>query len=189
MGRPKLLLPWGKSTVIETLLEVIDQPEITASVVIVRADDSLLAARVSQSKAIAFCPPIAPIDMRESVSLGLKELERRFHPTPDDGWMLIPADHPCLSKSFLESLIARWQTSQAMILIPRNRERRGHPAFFRWSLASLVHELPMGFGLNRLISNHAPQVVEHLVEDDGAFADLDTPEDYDRLMPRHLTKG
>ena len=63
--------------------------------------------------------------------------------------------------------------------------RRGHPVLFPWPLAAEVDRLAGNEGLNTIVARHSVIEVEVGGAAPGAtpFADLDTPEDYQRLRP------
>ena len=120
--------------------------------------------------------------MRSSVEHALAELGRRESPSADDGWMLVPADHPVLSAVVLDTLIEHWNRRQCLIMVPTFDGRRGHPTFFRWKLADEVAALPPGRGLNELLKGrHQQEVCELPVDDRAVLTDLDTPADYEAL--------
>ena len=181
MGQPKLLLPWGGTTVIERVLTVLDHPAIAARCAVVRASDAPLAEAVRRAGGLVLHPPVDPPDMRASVTFALETIQRDFSPRADDGWLLVPADHPVLDRSLIESLIAAWDCDRPLILVPRVGDRRGHPTLFRWSLAREVARIPADLGLNWLLSERAGEVSELPVEGEAALTDLDTPDDYERL--------
>src|SRR5262245_50370066 len=84
MGRPKLLLPLGSSTVIASMLAVLKAPAIAATVVVVRPADEALRAAVAEAGAIPVQPAVAPEEMRQSVEHALRYVERRFQARPDE---------------------------------------------------------------------------------------------------------
>ena len=182
MGRPKLLLPWGDSTVIETVLSVLDHPSVVARVVVVRAGNASLGETVRGAGGYIVTPTVEPTDMCASVRCALETIQREFSPQNDDGWMLIPADHPTLDRGLIDTLLAAWEQDRPLILVPRAGDRRGHPTLFRWSLAHEVAQIPSDCGLNWLLSEHAADVSELPVSGTAAVTDLDTPEDYARLL-------
>ena len=184
MGQPKLLLPLGAKTVIACLLDILDRPDVIERIVVLRRDDEALLAEVTSAKATLLQPENNPPDMRSSVQYALEEIQRRYSPGPDEGWMLIPADHPVLEAEVLDSLIDCWQQSDDLILVPTYQQQRGHPTFFRWKLASEVFSLPAEKGLNALLKSHADEIAEFQVDHSAVLADLDTPEDYQELCDR-----
>ncbi len=182
MGAPKLLLPLGGRSVIARLLEALRQTGIADVLVVVRSDDDALAAEVRRAGATLVQPELPPADMRSSVELALREIQQHYAPEPEEGWLLIPADHPVVDASLIEALIARWQEETNPILIPTFEGKRGHPAFFRWNLVEQTFALPADAGLNRLVRDHADEVLEVPVATPSILTDLDTPEDYERLL-------
>jgi molybdenum cofactor cytidylyltransferase len=184
MGQPKLLLPLGAKTVIARLLDVLNRPDVIERFVVLRRDDETLLAEVTSAKATAVQPEINPPDMRSSVQNALEEIQRRHAPGPDEGWMLIPADHPVLDAEVLDAMIDCWQKSDDLILVPTYQQQRGHPTFFRWELAEEVLSLPPDKGLNELLKSHADEIVEVRTDNPAVLTDLDTPEDYQELCDR-----
>lgn len=177
MGAPKLLLTLGGQTVIERLLGVLDRPEIADRVVVLRRDDVMLREAVIRTGGTVVQPAADPPDMRASVEHALHVIRSRHAPTADDGWLIVPADHPLLAPAVLNALLARWNSGGDRILVPVFAARRGHPALFRWNLADDVAAIPHGHGLNWLLERHHDHVAELTVDDDSILLDLDTPQD------------
>ncbi|HLJ10120.1 MAG TPA: nucleotidyltransferase family protein [Planctomycetaceae bacterium] len=181
MGRPKLLLPLGNATAISTMLAALARQEIAATVVIVRSDDEPLRAAVAESGATPLQPETPPPEMRDSVEYGLRYLTQHFQPQPDDGWLLIPADHPLLEPAVMDQVIAAWQASPEKIIIPVYQKKRGHPTVFPFRLAPDVFALAANEGLNSLLARRADEIEPIEVASFSVVADLDTPDDYARL--------
>lgn len=184
MGRPKLLLPLGGQTVLQRLLAVLVHSAIVERFVVVRPNDHPLIEAVHAAGATTVVPATEPPEMRVSIEHALRAIEERHHPDADDGWILIPADHPTLDAVITHQLITRWQRDRPAIFIPTHAGRRGHPTFFRWDLVDKVFELPSDAGLNRLVKERARDVVEVEVDDASILIDLDTPVDYAALCQR-----
>jgi len=183
MGRPKLLLPVGTSTVIARMLSLLSRPEIEATLVVIRPDDEPLRAAVAACGAIPLQPAQSPPEMRDSVEYALRHLEAQFQPEPADAWLLAPADHPLLDQSVIDRLLSVWRNSSDTILVPVHGGRRGHPTIFPCGLIPEVYGLPADQGLNILLARHASIIEQVEVNSPGVVADLDTPEDYARLQP------
>lgn len=181
MGRPKLHLPVGSSTVIARMLAALRQPHVAATLVVVRPDDEALRAAAAACGAIVVQPETPPAEMRQSVEYALGEIERRFAPDSRDGWLLAPADHPLLDRVVLESIITAWRAAPEKIAVPVHQGRRGHPTIFPYRMAAEVFRLPADQGLNRLLQIHAADVAQIETPSPAVLTDLDTPEDYARL--------
>jgi molybdenum cofactor cytidylyltransferase len=186
MGSPKLLLPWNGSTVIEHLLTTLARQQIEAVCVVVRPDDVELQSVLNRTSANIIVPDHEPPEMRDSIELGLNAIRERFHPTADDGWLLIPADHPLIEPQVLDGLLQRWSSGDCRALVPKFGERRGHPTLLRWSLAEQVAQLPSHLGINALLRSSPNLVTEWPTDRESVLADLDTPEDYARWQQRLL---
>ncbi len=184
MGRPKLLLTIGGCSVISRLLETLAVAGVTASVVVGRRGDADLWREVEHTAALAVRPDVDPPEMRVSVEHALAAIQQRWQPSEDDGWLLVPADHPVLDAVVVGELIAHWRASKAEILIPTYRGERGHPTLLRWSLAAEVLRIPSDRGLNWLVRSNPARVTEIEVTSDAVVMDLDTPEDFERLLRR-----
>lgn len=184
MGRPKLLLPLGGQTVIARLMHTLDVGAITDRLVVVRRDDAPLIQAVEQCGATAVKPEVDPPDMRASIEHGLAAITARHQPHPDDGWLLIPADHPVLLPEILEHLVQQWQSTSAALMVPVFAGRKGHPLFCRWRLVEEIRQIPPDQGLNQLVRNHSADLLKLPVDDDSVLIDLDTPADYERVRQR-----
>ena len=185
MGQPKLLLPLGNKTVIERVLTAFTLPEIITRCVVVRDQDKQLRTVAEAAGGWCVSPPVDPRDMRESVQFAIHEIQRRYSPDPQDGWILAPADHPVLNASLVIELLTQWQTRSPLILVPEFQGQSGHPTIFRWSLVDELENLPENVGVNFLLKCHLADVAKIVVEDEAAICDLDTPEDYERLQRCH----
>jgi molybdenum cofactor cytidylyltransferase len=179
MGQPKLVMDLLGKPVVQRLLETLAQPEVVATAIVMRKSDEELQRCVSPLKALAVLPEVDPPDMRASVEYGLAALEEQFHPEPDDGWLLIPADHPILDASTLRDLIDLWQRSDADVLIPCHEGQRGHPAFFRWNLVRRLQTIPNDQGINWLLTAKDVRIEEAQVDSRTVLLDLDTPSDFE----------
>jgi molybdenum cofactor cytidylyltransferase len=181
MGRPKLLLPLGRTTVIGRLLTTLAAADVEAFV-LVRPADEALRAEATRCGAVVVQPDNPPPEMRISVEQLLRAIEDQRSPNSEDGWLLIPADHPLLSPATLQTLIEVWQKSPAQIVLPTCNARRGHPTLLPWSLAADVNALPANVGINHLIRQHPELVSEIPVEDPTVVLDIDTPADYQQAQ-------
>ncbi|TXT21721.1 MAG: MobA-like protein [Planctomycetota bacterium] len=186
MGTSKLLLPWQGTTVIEHLIATLTRPDVAAVVIVMRPDDVALQAAVQRTAAVAVIPDHEPPDMRDSVEIGLRAIRQRFTPTDEDGWLLIPADHPLLEAEVLDGLLTHWSQRDSDALLPTFGQQRGHPTLLSWSLAARVEQLPPDVGVNTLLRSPTTLVAEWPTGRESVLADLDTPEDYARWQ-RKLT--
>jgi molybdenum cofactor cytidylyltransferase len=188
MGQPKLLLPWGRTTVIEHVLGAWRASRVVQTVIVVHPDDQPLAELSRQCGALVVQPQTAPSDMKASVRLGLDRIAQESHPHSSEAWLLAPADMPGLAPPTIDRLIGAYlsdldRVESARIWAPRSAGRRGHPVLFPWRLACEVEQLAADEGINALVARHPIAYLDDA--DESVIEDLDTPEDYERLRARH----
>jgi molybdenum cofactor cytidylyltransferase len=178
MGKPKLLLPWGRLTLIEHTLSAWQASAVTAVVVVVCPGDNQLAECVQATGARVVIPPTDPPEMKTSVQIGLEFVSRTFHPRALDAWLLAPADAPLISARVIDMLLEDFQRAPTSIIVPRCCGRRGHPVLFPWPMAGQVATLAADQGVNVLVDRGPTRYLE--CDDPGILSDVDTPADYER---------
>lgn len=182
MGTHKLLLPLAGRSVISRVVDALHRAGPIEVHVILRRDDESLRSELASLPVHPHLLDADTPDMRASVERLLDLITAERQPAPSDAWLLCPADHPVLSADVVRRLIVESATAPDSIGIPTSQDRRGHPTLFPWSLASSVRDIPTGEGLNWLLRAHAARVREVEVDDPTILLDLDTPEDYERIL-------
>lgn len=178
MGRPKLTLPLGDRTVIEHVVAALRAGGVEQVIVVVGPQVPEVGTLAQAAGAEVVHLERATPDMRTTVERGLDWLESNHRPAPDEPWLLAPADCPTLPPAVVRRLLA--VEAPDSIVVPVHGGRRGHPTRFAWRHAAGIRGLPAGEGINALVRDRA-RVIEVPVDEPGILADLDTPEDYDRL--------
>ena len=180
MGRPKLLLPWGQTSVLGHLLQTWNQ---------------LGAAQIAVVHAVDAQPIVAELDHLHFPAANLIT-----KPAPESGmfssiqcaarwnswnpelthWIVTLGDQPHLTSPTLRTLLEFGARNPDKICQPMRGERRKHPVlfpkrFFQELGSSNAHDLKI-FLLERAI--HLSGFESN---DAGLDLDMDTPEDYERV--------
>ena len=180
MGQPKLLMELSGRSVISRVIEAFRGGSISDCLVVVRPGDKALAREAHQAGAEVIVPVSDPLDMRQSVEFALRHCLNSG--VARDGWILVPADHPTLSHDVVRELVAAWSADPSRIAVPVCEGRRGHPTIFPWSVVNEIFALPPDVGLNHLLRSEPERVQEVCISDCRILDDLDTPEDWQRLL-------
>ena len=180
MGKPKLLLPWGKRTLIDQVLNVWTASVVAKIIVVVRSDDDDLTKACRRWPVELVRPETDPRDMKASVQIGLRHLEEQLHPASDDRCFIAPADLPGLRTDVINRL-AESEVDSSTITVPVFGDRQGHPVLFPWPITRCVFDLAEDEGIDRLIDHSRKRTVSF--PDGDYFGDLDTAEEYRRSLP------
>ncbi|HEY6148348.1 MAG TPA: nucleotidyltransferase family protein [Thermoanaerobaculia bacterium] len=177
MGSEKVLLPFGGSTMLGTVLATLESAGVErhATAVVLRPDLAGAAAIVSAAGAGAVFNREPGAEMMSSIRLGLEAL-----PPELDAVFVWPADHPAVSLETVRVLASGADARTARI--PCWNGRRGHPALLGRELRADALACPDDGGLRELWRARADAVVEVPVEDPGIVANADTPEEYEAAL-------
>jgi molybdenum cofactor cytidylyltransferase len=96
--------------------------------------------------------------------------------------LVTPVDLPLVSADTVRRVIAAWQATRAPIVRPERAGRHGHPVMFGASVFDELRAADLRGGARSVVRAHHAEIVNVVVDDDGAFEDIDTPGDYDRLV-------
>jgi len=184
MGRPKLILPLRDRLVIEHVFDALLQSEIDQSVVVVPPGDELVPelARTRNIAVLRLTEPTS--DMRATVVQGLDFVTSASVPNLPDAFLLVLGDQPSISSRVIGAILDMFRRTRQSIIVPTYRGKRGHPVLFSWSQVAAIHALPRNRGINYLLHQAGAGVAECPIDDPGVVQDLDTPQDYARLLER-----
>lgn len=183
MGRPKLLLPWGGRTVIGSLVAALREGGAARVLLVVAPANEELAAWGRERDvevAVNHSPEggmLSTIRAGLAAAGGATALSTAQRPV-----LIAPGDLPALSPLTVRSVLAALAAG-APLAVPLRQGRRGHPLGIAPHLLREIDHLDPAIGLRHLLLLHPSDLVEVPVDDPGAVADLDTPEDYARLAP------
>ena len=178
MGQPKAVLPDGDgepfvARVVRTLGEA-----GLARVVVVAAPDTRNAIETAlrgQRDPPVVTVLVNPDPDRGQLSSLLTGLSAAGHV---DGLLVTLVDVPFVSAATVAAVIAAWKRTRAPIVRPAIGERHGHPVIFDRSLFDALRAAPLEAGAKHVVRAHEAGILNVPVTDEGAFLDLDTPDDY-----------
>lgn len=90
-------------------------------------------------------------------------------------------DVPLVRSSTVAEVIAAWRRTRAPIVRPAVGERHGHPVMFDRSVFGDLRSADLSVGAKAVFAVHRDRILNVQVEDAGAFEDIDTPADYERI--------
>ena len=90
-------------------------------------------------------------------------------------------DVPLVQASTVAAVIAAWRRNRAPITRPAHGSRHGHPVIFDRSVFADLRAAEPNAGAKAVFAIHRDRIVNVEVSDPGAFEDIDTPEDYEKI--------
>lgn len=176
MGRPKLLLPCGDSTLVGSVVAALRGGGVEEIVLVTAPGDEDLRAWARQAGITVAVNPDPDRGMLSSIQEGIAALRNL-----DILLLVSPADLPNLQADTVALLLRRMLETGAPLALPTHHGKRGHPLAIAPGLIEEIGTLDPDIGLKQLRDRYEAALLEVEVEDAGVVEDVDTPEDYARL--------
>ena len=179
MGTTKQLMPWppggGASTVVAESFDLI-AAECDQMIIVAGHDaDGVLQALDDRPCDVVHTDPDA--EMIVSARVGL-EAAIRIAPT---GVLLHLADMPAVAARTAHHLMEEFSKENAWVILPEYQGKGGHPVVMNAGMIETVLQDDGEGGLRAVWERHSDAVKRLSVNDPGVVADLDTPDDVDRI--------
>ena len=173
MGQPKMLLSWGKSTVLQTVITTFQAAGISDILVVSGGAHDKIDALVGKSAQIIVNENYAQGEMLSSIQTGLREkmLESR-------AVLIALGDQPQVQARSIQHILQEYQKTNAPLIVPSYQMRRGHPWLVAHEFWDEILKMPVGGTSRDFLNRHAQDIHYVLVDTPTIFQDLDTPEDY-----------
>lgn len=185
MGSPKMLLPWGATTVIGQVVTVLLQAGVEEMRVVtggareqVEAALHALPAAASGIQAI-FNPRFAEDHMLLSLQTGLANL-----PIGVRAALVALGDQPQVQVGVVRALIQAYRERRAALVVPSYQMQRGHPWLIDRRLWAQILALQPPHTLRDILNQNAAHIHYLPVETDTVLRDLDTPQEYASQRPK-----
>ncbi len=187
MGQPKMLLPWGETTVLGQVMATMRAAGAERIVVVTGSGREGVEALVEQfaqqggDVSTVYNERFDSGEMLSSVQVGLRHLAER-EPSAQ-ATLIAPGDQPQVQERSVRRVVQAYRQQGASLVVPSFQHRRGHP----W-LAARPHWqeilcLKPPASLRDFLNRHADGICYVEVDDAGVLQDLDTPADYLKLRP------
>ena len=179
MGQQKLLMSWGKVSVIQHVISVFAKAGVDEIVVVTGSHREEVEANLSQLKKdypvrSLFNEDFATGDMLSSIQCGLRALT----PKPEDAALIALGDQPQVREGSVRRVCKTFEETGSPLVVPSYHMRRGHPWLVARSLWDAILALRNPQTPRDFLNSHADEIKYVEVDDEGILADLDTPEQY-----------
>lgn len=174
MGCCKQLLPLDGRPAIVRGIESLLAAELDEVIVVVNPEGEEVAAAISHLPVTIAVNGTSGSDMAGSVRVGLERIAATA-----SGVLISLADTPLAREETCRFLTELHRRHPDDILIPAYRGRKGHPTLFPRQVLATIDRHPT---LRDVIQAHEERVQLLEVNDPWVIEEMDTPEDYRRLV-------
>jgi molybdenum cofactor cytidylyltransferase len=188
MGRPKLLLPWGETSILGRQLHLWRQLSVVRQIAVVcaAADEAMLAEldHLQVPPRDRISNPLPEKGMFESIRCAARWPGWNAKLTH---WAISLGDQPHLRPETLRALMEASAAQSEKIHQPQYRGHARHPV---WLPEKFFRQLPDADAstLKEFLQARAGDVVACEADDPGLDYDIDTPADYQRALATYLQK-
>ena len=172
MGRKKMLMPWGDTTVLGNVIHTLQDAGMEDIVLVTNSDISPTFSHL----------PIQMMlndngDMLSSMKIGLRTQKPSAQAT-----LVCLGDQPQMEEGSVRSVCEAFVKSRSNLVVPSYQMRRGHPWLVARPLWDDVFAM-QGGSMREFLNAQASQIEYVNLETETILQDIDTPEDYLKYKP------
>src|SRR4030043_1300091 len=176
MGQLKQLLPLHDKPIIRYCLDNLITSGIENIVAVLGYRGDEVLAVIQEMPVQIVLNKNQESEMAESVRIGLRAIAEK-----SSGVLVCLSDHPLVSIDTLKSLMQCFREAPDKIIIPLYKGKRGHPSLFP---NPVIDEVFVGLNLRDIINRDSSRIRILDVDDEGVILDMDTREDYEKILKK-----
>lgn len=178
MGRPKMDLPWGKTTVIGRVVTILANAGVEDLIVVTggaseNVETALQLLPSELSVRTVYNPRYSDGGMILSLKCGLKVINNK-----NQAALIALGDQPQIEVDVVRSILDEFNVTSAPLIVPSYRKRRGHPWLVGRSLWPIMLKLRETETMRGFLNKYSNQIHYLTVDTPTVIQDLDTPIDY-----------
>lgn len=181
MCLPKQLLPYRRKSMLQHTVDEAVASKADSVYTVLGANAARITTKLRSLRIQIVMNPDWKKGMSSSVRTGIAAL-----PGEVDGAIISLCDQPMIRSTVFDELIAAFNASQKSIVACEYGETRGVPALFAKSLFPDLMSLQGHQGAKTIILRDASVVTT--IPFEGGQVDIDTPEDYRKLIEREFKR-
>ena len=183
-GQPKQMLDWNGQPLVTHITDIALKARL----------DPIIVTLGHQAKQIKPLVDSRPVDTvmnwrwQEGLSTSLQAGLAALPPNVDAA-IFIQSDQPLITPDLISHLIAQYEQTGASIVVPRHAGLCGSPVLFSRELFAELAGVTGDVGGRHVIGRHAEVTAYVETENPDILEDIDTPDDYLRLLKKVSDDG
>lgn len=182
MGKPKQLMPLGKTTILEQTINNFVNSTVNEVIVVVGNRAEEIVNVIANRPVILTLNPSYRQGMSTSIVAGLNSISS----DKTQGVMLALADQPFVDTQTINHLVEAFGAHNKGIAIPIYQGRRGRPVIFAIKYKEELLRLKGDIGGRQIIDKHPDDILEVTVNCEGINIDIDTMGNYHSQKEKKL---
>ena len=179
MGQPKMLLPWGNTTVLGQVLSIFREAGIEDILVVTGGAHEQVEQIVKQYQCRSvFNRNFENGEMLSSLQRGIEAQSIQARAT-----LIGLGDQPQVQVRNVQWICEAFRVRNSRLIVPSYQHRRGHPWLIERSLWQELLVLKFPQSPRDFMNKHAGEIDYVEVNTPSVLTDLDTPEDYQTSRP------
>ena len=180
MGTQKLLLPFGKSTIISHIVNQLIKSKVTKTYVVVGHRSEQVIEELSGKPITIVQNPEYQSGMLSSVRAGIRSL-----PQECDAVLIALGDQPSITTNLIDEMVRYFSVTDKKIIVPKYNGKRGHPILLSTIFKNEILTNFDDIGLRGILRAYNNDVYEMNVTDCSVISDMDYPQDYQEEIERY----
>jgi molybdenum cofactor cytidylyltransferase len=174
MGKPKLLLKWDKSSIIEKSVDTLLASKIDELIVVIGYKARTILRRLGARRLKAVINRHYRMGMSTSIRRGLGQVSSK-----SEAILIALADQPFIETDLIDHLIDVYRRNPHGIVLPSYKGKRGHPVILnRFRYQEEMGNLTGDVGCRPILNRHPEEILEVEVESEGVIADINSWDEY-----------
>ena len=180
MGKPKMLLPFGELSIIETVVTNASRSTAGKIIVVLGAGHQAIGKKLRNYPVETVLNERYKEGMFSSFQCGLRALQGST-----EGILVLLGDQPMIGTGIIDSMIDRFRQSGKGILVAACEGRRGHPILIGSGYFRELLDAPAGSSLRELLDRHPEDIGELETGKPEILRDIDTEKDYRKELKQY----
>ncbi len=177
MGKTKQLLPFRGKTILECTVESALASSLGQVIVVLGHRADLLKPLLEPTAVRIVINPRYREGQSSSLKAGLAAVS-----DDADAVLFLLGDQPLVTPALIDRILAAYRSSESPIVMPVHDGRRGNPVLFSRETFAGIQALSDDCGARPLFQEYAARLLTVAVDDPAIHFDVDTEEDYRRLL-------
>ncbi len=186
MGRPKMFLPWGRTTVIQHVVEVLESVGLRRILVVSGGHHKEMEMVLEDSRAeLVFNPDYNSTEMLVSFQTGLSHIlmDNILENRKVNVALVVLGDQPQIEAQVVQSILDVYKITTEEIIVPSFQNRRGHPWLVSRTLWPDILNIPADQSLRSFLNRYNEAIHYLECNHPSILKDLDTLQDWENERP------